>query len=252
MQAVVPEACVWHRRARPLLGTLVEIGIALPDEDAAHAACNAAYAAIAAVQACLSRFDASSDIAHFNALPAGASLPMRAHTRAVLRAALRLHADSAGLFDISLGMPQGWDCDDQHLYKHASDVQLDLGGIGKGHAVDCAIETLIARGCTAGWVNAGGDLRAFGPVEVPLALRDEAQGGTRHIGYLSEGAFATSHFARGSRSQVYAPTGHRVEAHVSVAAPQCLWADALTKIVALSGDARHPLVERLGAKAWLH
>ena len=252
MQATAPEARAWHRRARPLLGTLIDIGVALPDEDAAHAACDAAYAAIADVQACLSRFDASSDIARFNALPAGASLPLRAHTRAVLDAARALHADSGGLFDISLGLPQGWDCDDQRLYKHARDVQLDLGGIGKGHAVDCAVETLIAHGCTAGWVNAGGDLRAFGPVEVPLALRDEAHGGTRCLGHLADGAFATSHFAPGSRSHLYAQAGRRVEAHVSVAAPQCLWADALTKIVALSGDARHPLVERLGAQAWLH
>jgi thiamine biosynthesis lipoprotein len=39
---------------------------------------------------------------------------------------------------------------------------------------------------------------------------------------------------------------------VSVAAPRCLWADALTKIVAISGDAAHPLLARHGAKAWQH
>jgi hypothetical protein len=41
-------------------------------------------------------------------------------------------------------------------------------------------------------------------------------------------------------------------ARVSVAAPRGLWADALTKIVAASGDTRHPLLARLGACAWLH
>ena len=34
--------------------------------------------------------------------------------------------------------------------------------------------------------------------------------------------------------------------HASVAAPECLWADALTKIVIASGDARHPLLARFG------
>jgi thiamine biosynthesis lipoprotein len=41
-------------------------------------------------------------------------------------------------------------------------------------------------------------------------------------------------------------------AHASVAAPLCLWADALTKIVAASGDASHPLLARHDARAWLH
>jgi thiamine biosynthesis lipoprotein len=41
-------------------------------------------------------------------------------------------------------------------------------------------------------------------------------------------------------------------AHVSVAAPLCLWADALTKIVAASGDPAHPLLARHDARAWLH
>ena len=49
MQATAPEARAWHRRARPLLGTLIDIGVALPDADAAHAACDAAYAAIAKI-----------------------------------------------------------------------------------------------------------------------------------------------------------------------------------------------------------
>lgn len=246
-----PDHGHWHRRARPLLGTLVEIGVAA-QSPAAEAACNAAYAVIAEVQSCLSRFEAESDIARFNAAPAHTWRPVRAHTRAVLAAAHELHQASAGWFDISQGNPQGWQCDARGLHKHASDVRLDLGGIAKGYAVDCAVQTLIAHGCTDGWVNAGGDLRAFGAVELPLALRDETSGGTRRIGHLADGAFATSHFAPSSRSQLHVPAGHRTHAHVSVAAPCCLWADALTKIVAISKDAAHPLLADLGAQAWLH
>ena len=32
----------------------------------------------------------------------------------------------------------------------------------------------------------------------------------------------------------------------------CLWADALTKLVAIEHDPAHPLLARYGARAWLH
>ena len=41
-------------------------------------------------------------------------------------------------------------------------VQLDFGGIAKGHAVDLAVARLRKLGIDSGIVNAGGDLRAFG------------------------------------------------------------------------------------------
>ncbi len=91
-------------------------------------------------------------------------------------------------------------------------------------------------------MNAGGDLRAFGAAEVPIDLRDETGGGVRRFATLADGAFATSCIAdaRGNAR------------HASVAAPCCLWADALTKIVVASGDAIDPLLARFGARAWLH
>jgi thiamine biosynthesis lipoprotein len=35
-------------------------------------------------------------------------------------------------------------------------------------------------------------------------------------------------------------------------APQCVWADALTKVVAIRGDASDPVLARFQATAWLH
>ena len=243
------------RRARPLLGTLVEVGLvpgATLPEAGFEAAFTAAFAAITAVQAALSRFDAHSDIQRFAHLPAGASLALQPAGARALRAAQALRQASGGLFDISLGTgPQAWHCSGARLHKRASGVQLDLGGIAKGQAVDAAVRALRRAGCTAGWVNAGGDLRVFGAIDLPLRLRDEASGGVRPIGTLADGAFATSRFAPDSRCQVTG-AGAGVIGHVSVAAPLCLWADALTKIVALTGDAAHPLLARLGAHAWIH
>jgi thiamine biosynthesis lipoprotein len=131
------------------------------------------------------------------------------------------------------------------LHKLADGVTLDLGGIGKGFAVDAAIQALRAQGAESGWVNAGGDLRVFGPLSLPIDLRDEEQGGVRRFATLGDGAFATSRLAP------HGPAA-RGACHASVAAPTCLWADALTKVVIASGDSAHPLVGRLGAQAWLH
>ncbi len=293
------------RRARPLLGTVVEIGLRWPDgvvdgtgplagpggawrADAANAALEAAFAAIHHAQACLSRFDPDSDLSRFQALGAGQRLAVRTVTRQVLAAAQALRLASDGLFDISLGSaPAGWWLDGAWLEKRCSAVRLDLGGIGKGHAVDLAVQALQHHGAAAGWVNAGGDLRVFGDLDLTVQLR-HAGGGARLFGHLRDGAFATSAFGPGQRSRLVGrgvgrgvggavggavgvlvqtaaartgrlhPGGSAAKrraadaAHVSVAAPLCLWADALTKLVAASGNPAHALLAQHGASAWWH
>ena len=241
----------WRRRARPMLGTLVEVGVAASPQ--ADAAIDAAFAVVAQIEAQLSAFRTDSEVCRFAALPAGGRLQIGADLAAVLAAARELHDASDGLFDITLQRsPAGWHCDGRWLHKHADDVCLELGGIAKGHAVDRAVAALQAAGGAHGWVNAGGDLRAFGAAVLPLELRDEQHGGARRFAALADGAFATSRFAADSRCRAVGRDGRAVHAHASVAAPTCLWADALTKVVAASADARHPLLARYDAQAWLH
>ena len=252
------------RRARPLLGTLVEIGVANIDDSARGAvaaalAIDAAFARIGSIEKALTRFDPRSTIGRFNDAAAGATIEIGDDARIVLDAAARLCAASDGLFDVSLGTgADGWVCEGAHLRKRHAGVRLDLGGIAKGHAVDAAVEALRGAGIDAGWVNAGGDLRVFGALALPIDLRDEATGGVRRFAVLREGAFATSWIAcppstPASRTNVPARGAPDVVArHASVAAERCLWADALTKVVALAGDAQHPLLRAHGAQAWLH
>jgi len=243
-------APAWLRRARPLLGTLVEIGV---DGAAEQAAVEAAFAAVLRVQACMSRFESGSDVCRFAALAPGQVMEVAPETAAVLQAAQELRLVSRGLFDITQGRaPDGWRCEGLHLRKLAAAAAFDLGGIAKGYAVDCAVQALQQAGCVQGWVNAGGDLRAFGAVQVPVMLRDEASGAARPFLALGDGAVATSCLGAQQRSQIWAGSGAPASAHVSVAAPLCLWADALTKVVAASGDESHPLLAHYGARAWLH
>jgi thiamine biosynthesis lipoprotein len=233
------------RRARPLLGTIVEIGVRWPGQGVeVERAIGAAFARIAALQARLSRFEPSSEIGRFNASSAGARIAITADAATVLDAAAKLRDASGGAFDVTLGSgPRHWRVEDACvLVKLADSVRIDLGGIAKGHGVDCAVDCLAAHGIAAGWVNAGGDLRVFGALTLPIDLRDEIRGGVRAFATLADGAFATSRLVAANRQA----------RHASVAAPTCLWADALAKIVIATGDADHPLLGRFGAHGWLH
>ena len=51
-------------------------------------------------------------------------------------------------------------------------MKIDLGGIAKGYAVDCAVEALKRNGIKTGMVNAGGDLRCFGGKTWKIALQN--------------------------------------------------------------------------------
>jgi FAD:protein FMN transferase len=243
------------RRAKPLLGTLVEVGLcgAQGGDETLLAACDIGFDAIAVVQHCLSRFESDSDIGRFNTLRAGHWLDVQADTAFVLSAAQQMFSQSDGLFDITLGnAPAGWLLQGRRLHKLHHDARLDLGGIGKGHAVDRAVLALQRAGVAGGWVNAGGDLRCFGAATVELKLRDEQRGGVVDFGRLHGAAFATSCFDGNARSRLSSRARARDRLHVSVAAPRCLLADALTKVVAASGDIEHPMLSRARARAWLH
>jgi len=230
------------RRARPLLGTLVEVGGAC---DAALL--DLAFDEIVAVQAALSRFEPGSDVARFNALAAGAGIEAGEHARCVLAAAESLAQRTAGRFDVALGSGR-WLLQGRRWIKLDAAVSVDLGGIAKGHAIDRAIAALQAAGCRSGWVNAGGDLRVYGELQLNLQLRDEALGGVRKFGQLRDAACATSHFAPGSRSRLAGGDGR--PCHLSVQAPTALWADALTKVLALGQS--DELLQEFGARVWWH
>ncbi|HUL67516.1 MAG TPA: FAD:protein FMN transferase [Burkholderiaceae bacterium] len=244
------------RRAQPWLGTLVSIEIVGEGDQALHAtAFAAAFAAIARAHKAMSVQDRASDIARLNAAASGESIQCDPWTVDVMRIASRLHAATGGMFDVALGTAHGTAyriADARSVVKLDGASRVDLGGIAKGYAVDRAVAALRACGVRRGLVNAGGDLRAFGSGVWPIIVR----GGSGLA--LERGAIATSQYRDGrspSRDDaLIAPSAravHRLDRTVTVAAPRCVLADALTKVVALSGDASHPLLHRAGGRAWL-
>jgi FAD:protein FMN transferase len=249
------------RRAQPCLGTLVSFDVVPVDGVDVDAACAAAFAVFARVHGAMSPQDPSSDVARFNAAGAGAAIDCDAWTVDVLRRAERLRLATGGLFDVALGSARGPAyriTTTTRIDKIAVGAHIDLGGIAKGYAVDRAVLALRARGIAAGLVNAGGDLRAFGACAWPVRVRGLDGSAAMEVA-LERGAIATSAYRAGRspfhRDALIRPAlrqVHAIDRTITVAAPRCVVADALTKLIALTGDTRHPLLDRTGACAWLH
>src|SRR5712671_6871797 len=90
------------RRARPLLGTFVEIAVAAETLDAAEAAVEAAFSAVATVHRLMSFHETDSDVSRLNRAAAPGAVRVHDWTYQVIEAASDLHRRSAGMFDISV------------------------------------------------------------------------------------------------------------------------------------------------------
>lgn len=135
---------------------------------------------------------------------------------------------------------------------------VDLGGIAKGYAVDLAVAELKRCGVRSACVNAGGDLRVFGETPFPVLIRDPRSPSEAGLQLqLQNEALASSgnYFSIGHSGSALV-NGHDGqpclgEFSVSVRASTCMLADALTKVVAASGDPQHPALARFGAAAFI-
>lgn len=268
------------RRARPLLGTMVEINVTGSSSELS-AALDAAFAAIEQVQRLMSFHDEDSDVSRINAADAGLDVCIDVQTYNVLQRAAELGDLSDGFFDIATAdvlVRSGFLPDQNHSKTSLNgatyhDLELrdgnrvrwrrkgwiDLGGIAKGYAVDRAIGVLQSQGIASGMVNAGGDLRCFGEAQLIHVRQPDAPTSLVSLGYLKDCAIATS---AGYFSSVLTEVG-RVNPlvdprqkvctawndSVSVIASDCMTADALTKIVRLSEESAPDILAMLKAQA---
>ena len=251
--------CQEHQvaRLRPAMGTLAEIDARAGSQRRAERAVAAGYAALARVEALMHPSRAGSDLARLNAAPAGSCVSVHAWTAEVLRLSRELCLLSAGRFEPALpacGSVLHWlPAGSRTVYiRHAA--QLDLGGVAKGFAVDRAVAAMRRAGASAGLVNAGGDLRVFGPDPWPLWLRLGTAAPLQLE--LRDGAIAGSDpgFAYGppERRGYFRPRGARRSAPpraAAVLAPSAVLADALTKVVMSAARGRSAaLLTRYGAR----
>jgi thiamine biosynthesis lipoprotein len=268
-----------NRRAQPWLGTLVDISIAdqIGDEHLMQAF-QAAFSAIALVQRLMSFYDAYSDVSLFNRALPGAAIEVDWHTYAVLEIADAIKQASNGVFDIACApllvanqhlpvidpsiphfAPANtlFKLQDDGCVRKLTAGWIDLGGIAKGYAVDLAVEALQAKGINHACVNAGGDLRVIGDMPFPVWIRDPVAPQTmREQIFVQNEALATSapYFSSKNHSSALFNAAQKrpiiATSSVTVCAPRCVMADALTKVVLGSGDRYHFALENFGARAF--
>ncbi len=261
------------RRARPFLGTFVDMRVEGMHEIDAMRVIDAAFAEIAIVHRCMSFHSDDSDLSRLHRADVGSAVAVDARTHEVLAAALRVASISDGVFDPTIAAHQvaggflprprsSFDPDPQARW-HDIDLLdnscvrlrrplwIDLGGIAKGFAVDRAVQILIAAGATQACVNAGGDMRVTGERPEPVHARTRG-GELAPVMEIANAAVATSgpsitpHLNGVSRASV--PPSMTV----SVVASQCMIADALTKIVLIDSAKAVDLLTAFDARACVH
>jgi len=247
----------------------------------AEAAIEASFAAVATVHRLMSFHDPESDVSRLNRRACAEPVAVAPETLEVLVAALDLHRETAGLFDIAIApvlqdlslLPRSSAAiragegaatsasieilSSSRVRFHHPDLRIDLGGIAKGFAVDCAAAALRAAGVTSGVVNAGGDIASFGPQAEPVGIRDPRAGDRLLCRVeLCDQALASSARNRAgmfTETAIVDPRTRGVAPAIgaTVRAPRCLYADALTKVVMLAAAESLAVLERYGASAIL-
>lgn len=260
----------WQRRMQPLLGTYVEI--AAVDSPATQSAIEAAFASVGEVQRLLSFHDPDSELSQLNQ-SAGKRVGLSATSRRVLRLAQLMQRATDGLFNCTVGgamvrgghlpdhggiAPLDAGCADDIIFEQgtvrlARPVRITLDGIAKGFAVDVAASTLRRHGIQTGWINAGGDLKVFGELVLPVGNPGSARD-AQMLGGLQNAAIATSRTSDADDvrypGRIISAQGHAACGQWSVLARHAWRADALTKVAALAPpEQRDHLLGKLGGRA---
>jgi thiamine biosynthesis lipoprotein len=184
----------------------------------AHLAREAAHAGIAlidAIESSLSRYIEGSDVWQINQMESGQSLFLTQNCYDCLRLALEAHARTGGLFDITLGRriehrknslagpPPPLDGslmidpDKPAIHCLEAGREIDLGGIGKGFALDRVKALLLDWGIDCALLSAGASTRlAFGDHAWPVSLPGTAE--TRTVELRDQALSASGTAIQGS------------------------------------------------------
>lgn len=240
------------------------------DPDATHAAINAAFEEVRRVDLLLSIHKPESETARLNIRAAEIPTPTSSELKSVIETSLRIADATWGAFDPTIGplaqlwgfvwkeyrLPTQTELDRtlplvgyKKIHMHPNDTVsfarpgmfFDFGGIGKGYAVDLAVQVLRNHGIINAMVKAGGDLRVMGAPpgldSWEIQIEDPQKKSDRSVLHLRDQALSTSgnyeNFfeIEGRRySHIIDPrTGLPVQgiASCTVIAPSCTESDAL-------------------------
>lgn len=172
------------RFSHEAMTTVFEVLIAGQEKDYARQAAMAVFAEIDHLEEQLSRFDARSDVAQLNRLMPGEAIGVSWEVVSCLELAQRLYRETAGAFDVTFrSRPRGAMgelvlCGIGHATVQQPEdgpklpgfiagrrpsenggarnsLEIDLGAIGKGYALDRVVDVLADWGIESALLNAG-------------------------------------------------------------------------------------------------
>jgi thiamine biosynthesis lipoprotein len=179
------------RAYRYLMGTSVEVEAFGGDSETRRAGIEEAFAAIVEIDRLMSNYREDSELTAINRLAAHEAVRISDPMLAVLQAAARVSRASGGAFDVTVGpLVRLWGFHDKqphvpsaaeltavrplvdyrkllidpaaHTVRFAArGIEIDLGGIAKGFAVEVAANVLRRRGL-GGFIDAGGNQYLLG------------------------------------------------------------------------------------------
>jgi thiamine biosynthesis lipoprotein len=184
---------------RMVMGTFARVVVIAKDSDAAGECIEIAFTRINKVDDLMSDYKSDSEISSVNRDGFKKAVQLSQSTYEVLQRSIEFSKRTDGAFDVTVGplvelfrkakrkqvLPNqdeiadakskvGFEklkLDDQNrtVQFTVEGMQLDVGGIAKGYAVDKAVETMQTHGAIGGMVDLGGDIRCFG---APFKGRD--------------------------------------------------------------------------------
>jgi thiamine biosynthesis lipoprotein ApbE/Na+-translocating ferredoxin:NAD+ oxidoreductase RnfG subunit len=246
------------RRSRFLMGTVLEIACFGESEQASRAIA-AAFGEVARLEGLLSHFRADSELSRVNREANTGPVLVSPETFVCIRAALDAARRTGGAFDPTL-TADGYkrvdlDAAEQSVafrrdVSRSAGLSLDLGGIGKGFALDRAAELLRRHGVRSAVLDFGGQILALDPPPgrggwiVPVRDPGDPEG---FLGYFEASGLSVATSAlyeRGSHIVDPRRGGPAAGVHsATVAAASATEADALsTALFVLGADAAAPLL----------
>lgn len=147
-----------RRFSHEAMATIFEVLVVHGDERYAAQAASAAFAVVDRLEGELSRFRPNSDISRVGRLSAGERVIVSSSTLECLMIARHVFDLTSGAFDVSIGTglrTLELNPDDMAVVATRGSVTLDLGGIGKGYAVDRMADVLEEWGLTCALVHGG-------------------------------------------------------------------------------------------------
>lgn len=262
------------KRCKPLLGTYVSIHLsAQVDADTLMDMSNLAFAKIHDIENGMSFHDPDSELSYLNREAASRPCKISDDMAVVLNTALEMSRLTNGRYDISIApelmksglLPSmGHSLGRRHLpgtehpvsetaswrdilirkntVHFRQPLTLNLGGIAKGYAVDKAFLSVCDQAQDL-LINAGGDLRMkqWQGESVAIKMPGLAESGSINVP-MKESALATtaSYYMEKNTSAIIDPYTRQAsldKRSISIFAPSCIIADALTKVALLSTDA---------------